>query len=368
MFCYSWVGHSYIRFYSNQNKNLDVTAARFLKLGLAAGCLVFVSLSLTISGTNAWLLVFTIPVLCMSVFYNFNLNVNQAKQQAKQVAVAEIMRTAIGISFPLLAIFFIQPLYAMEILLLSLLLSYMSPLLYLSNKKKNAGDELMQTPAASSDIKKQIKDYGIPIAFFVSISLALTVNDRYLIAHLMDYKSAGNYAAVYDVMNKGVSFACAPVLMAFFPHIAKQFNDGDKAAAYSSIKKALLLEAVIFFAGLGGIALFGKFIFEFLLKQPITAYTMQLVYILYAGVFVWQATMLIHKPLELRLQTKYMALGVFIAFTGNIVANYFLIKQYHDVMMAAWTTLGSSLLYLFFIIFIIFAKKKADKTNGILHN
>ena len=324
--------------------------------------------SFFIANINPGYLFIVVPVFFLSGYYNFNLLKNQAKQRAKQTALAEMIRTAITIIVPLAAVLFVKNLYALPVLFASLLLAYASGLLYLSKKENNNAQAEQQELPDISIIKKQIREYGIPIAFFVSVSLALTVNDRYLIAHLMDYKSSGNYGALYDLLNKGVGFSCAPVIMTYFPHIVKQFNGGNKAGAYSSIKKALLLEAIIFITGLACLALFGKFFFELFLKHTVGNDTMQLAYILYTGVFVWQAAMLVHKPLELRLQTRYMAIGVFIAFAVNITANYFLIKQYHDVMMAAWTTLGSSLLYLFFIIFIIFAKKKADKTNGILHN
>lgn len=358
MFCYNWLGQSYIRFYSLHDDNADTVYNGYLRTSLIAGTGCFIILSFIVASISPVYLVITIPVFIFSVYYNFNLIKTQALQQARNVATAEIIRTAITVVIPIIFIFIVHNQAALFILFGALLLAYAAGYFYLSARNKDVAGEISSGAKKNNqDLGTQIKNYGIPISFFVSISLALTVNDRYLIAHLIGYKNSGNYAAVYDVLYKGISFACAPVLMTFFPHIVRQFNDGEAGSAYQSIKKALLLELVIFLIGLAGLILFGNFLLEFLLKQPVTNDIMQLAYIIYTGVFIWQAAMLIHKPLELRLQTKYMVFAVFVAFAVNITANWFLLSKYKDVMIAAWTTLFSSLIYVLLILNKIFRIK-----------
>lgn len=358
MFCYSWVGHSYIRFHTTHAENIDLIYSNYLKKSFFAGAACFCIISLLATHTDYNYLLITVPVFFFLVQYNFNLIKTQANQMAGRVALAETLRTSVAISIPLLAIFFFHNSSGLFVLFVSLLAAYGAGCYYLltSNKSNSTVSRLDNTDIGM--LKEKIKNYGIPTAFFVSISLALTVNDRYLIAHIIDYKKAGNYAAVYDILNKGINFACAPVMMTFFPHIVKKFNDGHTSDAYNSLKNALLLEAGIFVAGLAVLILFGKFFLGFLLRQQITEDIVQIAYVLYTGLFIWQAAMLVHKPLELRLQTKYMAIIAAAVFVINVGANWFLLREYKNIMVAAWTTLASSTLYLVLVLFVIFFKKK----------
>ena len=358
MFCYSWPGQSYMRFYAKHFQSEDAVYTGLLKKSMLAGAIFFIILSFFITDESPAYLFITLPAFFICCIYNFNLIRTQAIQAASKVAIAEILRTIIMIAIPLSVSFFSKD-YALTVLFISLIVAYSCSTLVLSKRRNIFPENNLVNPGDVNKIETGIKQYGLPISFFVSISLALSVNDRYLIAHLFDYNTAGKYAAVYDLLNKGANFACTPILVTFFPHVVKQFNDGDINSAYRNLKRAMLIEVAIFFAGLICLALFGKYFLEVIIKEPVTDSTIYLAYIIYTGVFMTQFAMLVHKPLELRLQTKYMAIIVFIVFIINIIANWILLNKYKDVMIAAWTTLASSLLYIFFVLFVVFKRNNS---------
>lgn len=354
MFCYSWVAQSYIRLYSKEEPGLDKAASKYLWLSLVIGLVIFVFCIFLTTDIEVTYISFLVPSFILSGYYYFFLFACQAQQKAKLVAVSEAVRTGTILLLPLFCSYFLKKEYALYILLISLFLSYLIPIvIFLSKTVGNTSLFLFnRIPGNLLPLMgKQIKTYGIPVAFFLSLSLALAVNDRFLMAQLLDYKTSGNYAAIYDVLNKGVTFICSPVIMTFHPHIIREYNFGNKKGAYASIIKALMLEVLIFITGFFALCFFSVFLLHFIYENEVPNGFRELVFILYIGVFVWQFAMLIHKPLELRMRTKWMAVGAFIAFLLNFLCNYFLLKQYQNALIAAYTTLGASLFYFVYVLF-----------------
>ena len=144
--------------------------------------------------------------------------------------ICEIIRTAINILVALTLLQFFGNKHSIEILAVALFFSYLLPLMILIYKNKLNKVELDNKSVQA--ITKQIVQFGIPIALFLSGSLALSVNDRFLISYLINKESAGTYAAIYDVMNKGVIAVFSPILMTFYPVIAKLYNEKKEEEAF----------------------------------------------------------------------------------------------------------------------------------------
>ncbi len=357
MFCYGWIGHSYIRFYSATNDQLNILASKFLFRSLLAGFAVFACLIFLLTDVSLHDFVLLIPAFFLSGYYSFKLMVFQAKQKAKKIALSEIIRTVVNIGIPLcFTLLYKQAPGSLALLLYTLSLSYGIPIIFVLSNPLLRPVGNTNIAEKDNDLASKFKTYGIPVAVFLSLALALSVNDRFIIAKLMGNTDAGNYAAVYDILNKGVGFICTPVIMTFYPYIVKQYNEGSKEVALLSLKKSILLEILIFLSGLVVLYFAGNYLLQFVLKDAMQPGTLYLSLLIYAGVFAWQLAMLLHKPLELRMQTKHLAIGVGIAFAVNIAANYYLIGRFHDVTLAAYTTIGSSLLYIIYVLF--FSLKK----------
>ncbi len=359
-FCYGWVGHGYIRFYSTNSTNLYSTAVKLLIKSLLLGLIVFTGIIFFVADISFADYCLLMPAYFLSGLYSFSLMICYAKQKARLVAVAETVRTIISVFVPFIVFLFLGNLQALPVLLLSLMLSYIMPLIIVM---KNAGIDHSifkkgVTFIYNTDTAKKLTGYGLPLALFFSFLMALMVNDRFVIARLLSYTASGNYAALYDAVNKAVTFATAPIAFTFHAHIVKQYNDGNKKGAYASVGKALALQLGIFIAGFILLYVAGPLLLALLFKNDIPVGYMQMAYFIYAGVFVLQMAVIVHKPLELKMQTKHLARGIILAFIFNVAANYILIGQFKSVFVAAYTTLGASIIYLVYVAF--FSIKRSD--------
>ena len=72
-------------------------------------------------------------------------------------------------------------------------------------------------------------------------------------------------------------------------------------------------------------------------------------YLIFIGVCLWQLAMLVHKPLELKEQTKYMAIAVLIAFVFNLISNIIIFQFSNNLIYPAITTILGSLIYIAFV-------------------
>ena len=336
MFCYSWVGQSYIRFFSNNFKDLYLTASKLLFKSLYIGVAVFVVLSFLFTANTLFEIVCFVPIFFLFGYYCFLLLVNQAKQNAKLVMICEVVRTVLNITLTIVFYKIVGINYAIPVLALALFVSYLVPVIIIS---KTRSDDKVIDANNFTDVTNQLISYGIPIAFFLSGSLALSVNDRFLITHIISQKDAGNYSAIYDIINKGVIAGFSPLLITFYPVIANLYNEGNIKAVKEKLKKLILLEFILLVVGLIILYFTCPYIIKYVLVLNSSNYEFVLIScILFVGVCLWQLANLLHKPLELQQKTKFMAIAVFVTFLVNLILNFFLLSYFKTIIWASITT------------------------------
>ena len=361
MFCYAWIGQSYIRFHS-QNKNYFYTVCeRLLKKSLLIGFFIFVPLTIVITPISIVDLLFFIPTFFLFGYYCFLVLVFQAKKKAMLIMFCEITRTVVNIISAILLLKFFNDNYSIKILAIALFLSYLIPLLILILNTKH------QTNKINIDevniLINQIKKFGIPIAFFISASLALSVNDRFILSYLVNKESAGTYAAIYDVINKGVIAIFSPILMTFYPVIAKLYNQNKEDEVTLKLRKLIILEIGLMTLGFIILATICPYLLKFVFKHDTSKNLYYVALLIFIGVCLWQIALLTHKKLELREQTKYMAIAVFISFLINLITNYFLLQTSTSLVIPAITTIVSSIIY---ILLVQLFSNKISTTNNLV--
>ena len=142
---------------------------------------------------------------------------------------------------------------------------------------------------------------------------------------------------------------------------ANLYNNGDKTGAYKNIRRAFLIEAVLFAAGFAFLFFFGIDALNILFKKNIPYDELNMMLLIYGGVFLMQFAMLLHKPIELQKKTRLMAAGIGIALLFNITANIIFIKKYTTLLVPAVTTLLSAAIYVLFIGGCLLYNKNAKK-------
>lgn len=186
--------------------------------------------------------------------------------------------------------------------------------------------------------------FGGPLVGWVLASVLLNLSDRYLIERLLGTESVGAYAAVYDVVFRGVAFAFMPIIMAAHPVIMAEWNTGNRAGAQRTVRLAsagALVLAVAVVAVVGALA------------GPLTTYVSgvpdalgrSLVLPIAAGAGAWQVAVLVHKPLELRRRTWTMLAAAGLALAVNWGLNLWLLPTL-GLVAAAYSTAAAGVAYL----------------------
>jgi O-antigen/teichoic acid export membrane protein len=357
MFCYAWVGQSYIRFYTKKKTQLDSVSNNLLSKSLILGSCFFVPLSLVITPVSFSELVLFIPTFFLFGYYCYYVLVFQAKQKASLIMICEVLRTSLNIIVAIILLKAFGANHSITTLAISLLSSYAIPLTILHFKNREEKKDL--NPQETKAITKQIMSFGIPIAIFLSGSLALSVNDRFIISKLVNKESAGIYAAIYDTINKGVIAIFSPILMTFYPVVTQLYNNNEKKLALKKIKKLIWIEVLLISLGLIVLVLICPYLIELIFKQKADTNLQWTTFLVFFGVCLWQIAMLVHKPLELQQKTKLMAVAVIIALVVNVGLNYFLITKKSSLVIPAITTIIGSLVYIGIVVSFSIKKNKS---------
>lgn len=347
MFCYAWVGQSYIRFYSKYGSELLQISKGLITKSLSLAVIIFIILGLLATDITIYQLLFFIPTFFIFGYYCFLLLVLQAHQKAKIVMLCEVLRTTLNIiaAFAFIKVFPNQN--ELNLLAIALFISYIIPTVILFYKTKTS--KVSYSLENKVAITKQLLSFGIPIAFFLSGSIALSANDRILLAFFIDKETAGTYAAIYDLINKGVVAIFSPILMTFYPIISNHYNNNEKQLAYKKLKKTILIEVVLIIFGFIALTVVCSYLLQIIFNQQMPGNLQNVTYLIFIGVCLWQLAMLVHKPLELKEQTKYMAIAVLIAFVFNLISNIIIFQFSNNLIYPAITTILGSLIYIAFV-------------------
>jgi O-antigen/teichoic acid export membrane protein len=350
MFCYAWLGQSFIRLYIYKSEIMLAVCLHLLKKSLFVGAIVFILLCKIFLNITYFETFCFVPCFFIFGYYCFFLLVNQAKQNPLLMMVCEFFRTATN----LLALILVGKMTGTTLsnytLALALFISYLGPTFLMYYKHALKSRTLTFTNSEFVSAKKNITQYGIPIAIFLSASLALSVNDRYLIRYFINATEAGAYSAIYDTINKAITALFSPLLMTFYPVIAAKYNNGEKAYAFKKLKQIIIIECLIIIIGFICFFFLSNSILKLLFSKLNNKYTLTST-LIFLGVSVWQICMLIHKPLELLKSTKYIALAALLSLIFNIVINIVLLQVYKNVIVCAISTIATSFLYSLLVYF-----------------
>lgn len=194
---------------------------------------------------------------------------------------------------------------------------------------------------------KKFLRYGIPMMLWFLCSQLLNVGDRFVIQQILGEKAVGIYTANYLLINGVAGLLNAPISLAAFPLVMKQWAEGNEYKIGVTINKMTTIYCFISICIISLTAVSAKEIVTISLGEEYTE-GYQLLTPLVAGLVIWQATMLGHKGMELKHKTLTMVYLIVVAALINIILNLVLIP-YFGYEAAAWTTLISYFIYAFLI-------------------
>ncbi len=351
-FGYGWIQQSILRYFSIYKAQQGVAVMRFSILTLlssVAGAIIFMFL-----GPLYYQISFgeTLLLAVIIVLYNFlalGMTISQAGFKPWRYALREgSYNLLMIISFAGLVLILGQKSYTslFQAMFISLIATVVLPFLFRFRKKLH----WRWSPAYFNILFfKKMWSFGILLSIWLSVSYLFNIANRFFIKEYSGYADVGLFSSVNDLIFKISGFVCMPVLLVYHPRITALWNDGKRKEALKEIKLALSLEALVF-AGIFIVFLPSMtFLYDNVLKiNEGNLFWMSVMLI--GSAFLWQAALLVHKPLELLFRLKEMIISIAIALVVNVTGNLLLIPVY-GYRAAAVATLGGVVTYIVLVAF-----------------
>jgi len=350
-----WIQQGILRFLSSAGPEEAVAVNRFYLLTLfstAVGmimvtitCLVYFHLSWTRT------LVAAAFILLYNIF-QFHLTLNQTRLRSFRYALLEGSYNLfyIGLFLVLVLIFGRKGFMVLFVAMTAGLLATESVRVVLMPGARAGIDRHLLS--FDREFALKVFGFGFPIMIWLFLALFMSMGDRFIIKEFATYQEVGTYTAVKDFIIKIATFSTVPVLLAFHPAIIGKWNAGEKRAAMKLIRKGLiycLLIAVIIIAGF--LLLHPFFYHQVLHISPVRPLLVSASLVLSA--FLWQAAMLLHKPLELLLKPNMMLAAILVALVVNLGANLVFVPRI-GYPAAAVIALVSVAVYIAVVVVIVF--------------
>jgi O-antigen/teichoic acid export membrane protein len=282
----------------------------------------------------------------------------QAALRARAVAAMEIFRAAIALPAGVLGIAVINPPYVGAVLgtgaayVLSAAWARTLAVRSLRGLKKNK-----ETFTVVESVR-QLLWFGWPISLWYGVSFSFPFAERTLIQRYLGAATAGQYAAVYDVIYRGCGFLLLPIVLAVHPRIMKAHSLGRADESRRLWGAGLTLQLIVSCVVTAAVVVAGPWIIRLTgLRSTDTAMT--LVYPLAAAGCVWQISLIAHKQLEARRQTRSMLAFLMVALVVNVVINMATLPRFGAVA-AAYTLLLTGALYVVCVVLAGFTPQSAQ--------
>lgn len=347
-----WLGQGILRFQSQNTgahangifssaANLGMTLS--LALG-AAGVGIGLVLSGAQHGSGALL---STALFAALLIYTLSLARFQAGLESKRVLQFEIIRSITGFIVPVL-ILVLTPFRTYGTLLLGVAVGYFLPLLVQrlfadQNSRLNWIPRVTGTPENWRLLTK-LWHFGWPVGVWMLCQQGLLVSDRLFIQRYSGYSAAGIYSSMYDVVVRSFSLLFMPVTLAVHPLVMDRWNAGRPQHALQAIRSGVKYQ-LLMFVPIGAVLMtIAPWVSRMVLGRPITQ-AAEIVLPLAISGFLWQMSLLAHKPLEILCETKRMLAGMSAALVVNLLGNRLLIPIY-GYKAAAYLAVASSLIYL----------------------
>ncbi|CAN5630168.1 N/A [soil metagenome] len=355
--CMGWLQQSSLRFVSGQQNN--ELAEQYYTLGLWSSsisflvtfifCVVYFNLEITLAlaaglFSALWIILSVHLTLLQSKFSSLSFAITESSYNLLIVALLATL-LYLGMSASILVFFLIFCSSILVTLIVSML----------RGKWKF---EIRKIP--TSALQQALK-FGFPLTVWLLIANLFNITDRYMISYYLGDVQTGVYSSVYDLIYKLAALGCFPILLSRHPAIAAAWNNKSFSEVIQLIRKSILLQTLVLGLMLTGGIFLGEWLIQFFLKIKIESYYLLSIPLILSSV-LWQMAMLIQKPLEMSHKSLRMILNIVVCLLLNCTLNMIFIPRF-GIIAASFTTLTSTLLYIFVSLFD--ARKILKKTHEL---
>ena len=352
---FGWIQQSILRFLSAYPGQQTLIINRFYFLTLMSTlsaviigvflCIFYFHLSLTDTA------VVTVYLFMYNVFL-FHMTLNQTKQKSLRYAILEgTYNLFFIVLFLFLVLIFNQHLFIVLFIAMvaGLVLTEFLRFTILPEGKVGIDTSRIYFDTGFS---KKVFNFGFPITIWLFLSYFLNISDRFIIKEFTSYEDVGTYSAIKDFIIKIATFTTIPILLAYHPMIVEKWNANRKKDAMKLIREGLKYCFLIAFVVFILFMLFKNLFYTKILHLQVNSEFLVSATLI-GSAFLWQAAMLLHKPLELLLKPRLMLVAIVGALVLNTLANLVFVPVF-GYAVSALISLASVIAYIIIIFAFLF--------------
>jgi O-antigen/teichoic acid export membrane protein len=362
---FHWVQVSILRFLSGMPGETNVVMSRFFDLTIFSA--LFSTFVVALLGVFYFHLGFIELVLVavftfLNHFYLFHQAILQAYHKSVRKAILEGSDQLMFIGVLLIGLFFFHWRSAM-LLFSSLVVGLVGVLLLRSlTRVKGLLTIDLRHLYWDSRFSSKVIEFGYGVTLWLFLSQMLMAVDRFIVMEYCGYRQAGIYAALKDLLFKGITFASFPIYISYQTKMQNQWNSRHPKNAWSAIKEALSFEILVFIVVFIVFMVFKEMLFGDVLQiSEVNAWLIYLPVLLAA--FTWQVALLFQRFVELIFRAEYMLVAIGVIVLINLVLNLIFVPVF-GMIAASVILFITSLLYTCFIVLLSFiAGQRLSKEN-----
>ena len=353
-----WLNQAILRYFSQDENKEEFPAAIFRGI-LISFLLGFIIL---LVGFQFFLdldiIAFVIAYISFISIILFKLRsvLLQAGLKAKKVAQITAVQAILGLIIPLIFLIRINHYLAIiaGISLAYLLIGYKS--IFSFNKFST------NSITSSNNVLSKYYNFGIPLSFRISLGLFISFLDRWFITFFLNESITGLYAGYSEIIIKVFSIILFPITLAIHPRVTKLWNEGERKKSIQLVKKGIGIQSGIFLLAFVIFILFEKQFFNLslILIPELSSEFLSLGIPIFISGFLWQISLLVHKPLELTEKPLKMVWAIIAALVVAVVGNIIFLPRI-GVIATAYSSIASASVYIIIIILFVLNKRKLSE-------
>ena len=181
----------------------------------------------------------------------------------------------------------------------------------------------------------------------------------------LDKSVTGFYAGYSEIIMRVFSIILFPITLAIHPRATHLWKHGKERESLDLVKKGIGIQTGIFFLAFMIFILFEMKFFQ-LTKMLIPGLNSDFAVLgmpIFLSGFLWQVSLLIHKPLELSEKPKKMIWAIVFSLGVVVFGNALYLPRF-GVLATAYTSVASAMVYIISIlIFIKFDNNSRTKNE-----
>jgi len=353
-----WLNQAILRYYSQDENKGELPAVIFRGI-LISFLLGFIILLVGFQFfLDLGIIAFVISYISLIsiIFFRLRSVLLQAGLNAKKVSQITAVQSILGLFIPLIFLIKINHYLAIiaGISLAYLLIGYKS--IFSFNKFST------KAITSSNNVLSKYYNFGIPLSFRISLGLFIPFLDRWFIMFFLNESFTGLYAGYSEIIIKVFSIILFPITLAIHPRVTKLWNEGERKKSIQLVKKGIVIQSVIFLLAFVIFILFEKqFInLSLILIPELSSEFLSLGIPIFISGFLWQISLLIHKPLELIEKPFKMVWAIIAALVVAVIGNIIFLPKI-GVIATAYSSIASASVYIITIVLFMLNEKKLSK-------